>query len=96
MLPRAGRRKYQLTVTPNLIKPFTIAGFLIGELYMVFTVLGPDKSGAAVPWDGVLGRLFGAAFFFGPFGAAVGMGVGLLAMLAINLLGRARRRLPRQ
>lgn len=85
---------YHPAVTPNLIKPFTIAGFILGELYMVFTVLGPDRSGMEVPWTGVAGRLLGASFFFGPFGAAVGMGIGLLVMLAITLLRRARGKDP--
>lgn len=84
---------YQATVTPNLIKPFTIAGFIFGELYMVFTVLGPDRSGMALPWIGALGRLLASSLFFGPFGAALGLGVGLLVMLAINLISRARRRI---
>ena len=83
---------YHPAVTPNLVKPFTIAGFIVGELYMVFTVLGPDRSGMDVPWTGVAGRLIGASLFFGPFGAALGLGVGLLVMLAITLIRRARHK----
>lgn len=83
---------YHAAVTPNLIKPFTIAGFILGELYMVFTVLGPDKSGMEVPWTGIIARLTGASLFFGPFGAAAGMGVGMLVMTAIALIGHARRK----
>lgn len=62
----------------NVTKPFTIAGFIFGELYMLSTVLAPYYTGGAVPLAGKIYRILGAAFFFGPFGAAVGLGVGLL------------------
>ena len=33
----------------NLAKPFSIAGFVFGELYMVYTVLAPHRKGASAP-----------------------------------------------
>ncbi len=62
----------------NLTKPFTIAGFILGEIYMLFAALAPYYNGTEVPLDGKLMRIFAGAFFFGPFGAAAGLGIGLL------------------
>ena len=62
----------------NLTKPFTIAGFILGELYMLYAVLAPYHTGAPVPLIGKIYRILGASVFFGPFGAAVGLGIGLL------------------
>ena len=64
--------------TPTLAKPFTIAGFVVGEIYMLLTVLAPNLQGAEVPVSAMIKRVIGFAIFFGPFGAAVGLGVGLL------------------
>ncbi len=62
----------------NVTKPFTIAGFILGEIYMLYVVLAPYQSGAPVPLVGKIYRVLGASFFFGPFGAAIGLGIGLL------------------
>jgi hypothetical protein len=79
----------------NLAKPFAIAGFILAEIYMLFTVLGPYgheshelpfpipdvatlAPGAPVPLSAMLFRVAACAIFFGPFGALVGGGIGLL------------------
>ena len=62
----------------NLAKPFTIAGFFGGEIYMLFTVLSPSTAGVIVPNATLFWRVLTSALFFGPFGAAVGLGIGLL------------------
>jgi hypothetical protein len=79
----------------NLAKPFAIAGFILAEIYMLYTVLAPygheshalpfpipDASplppGAPVPLSAMLFRIAASAIFFGPFGALVGTGIGLL------------------
>lgn len=84
----------------NLTKPFSIAGFVLAEIYMLFAVLAPLKSsiptsityaiaaqyGVLAPFTGsmpipaeyLVWRVFCAALFFGPFGALVGMGLGLV------------------
>ena len=62
----------------NVTKPFSIAGFILGEIYMLFTVLAPLRTGVPVPGDYMAWRLLSAAIFFGPLGALVGLGVGLL------------------
>jgi len=85
----------------NVTKPFSIAGFVLAEIYMLFAVLAPLKSAVLAPAAVSLGvlaeygvlaplqvsvpvpggylawRILCAAFFFGPFGALVGMGLGL-------------------
>jgi hypothetical protein len=63
---------------PNLVKLFTIAGFVFGEIYMLYAVLAPYRTGAAIPASALVWKIIASAFFFGPFGAAVGLGVGLL------------------
>ena len=81
----------------NLAKPFAIAGFILAEIYMLFTVLGhygretqplpmPPlaevagvQPGTPPPVGAQITRVLVCAFFFGPFGALVGTGVGLLA-----------------
>ncbi|MEP6672744.1 MAG: hypothetical protein ABJF10_26505 [Chthoniobacter sp.] len=80
----------------NLAKPFAIAGFILAEIYMLFTVLGhyghetqllpapPLAEAVAVPagtpppLSAKITRVVVCAVFFGPFGALVGTGVGLL------------------
>jgi hypothetical protein len=79
----------------NLAKPFAIAGFILAEIYMLFTVLGPYGrethalqipiperapivAGTPPPTDVKITRVIVAAVFFGPFGAIVGTGLGLL------------------
>lgn len=82
----------------NLAKPFAIAGFILAEIYMLFTVLGnygrqsdplpapplaevanAPKPGTPPPLKAKLVRVVVCSIFFGPFGALVGMGVGLVA-----------------
>ena len=62
----------------NVTKPFSIGGFVLAEIYMLFTVLAPLKSGVPVPPDYQVWRVLCAAIFFGPLGALVGLGLGLL------------------
>jgi hypothetical protein len=84
----------------NLTKPFSIAGFVLAEIYMLFVVLAPLKSSVPpaityaiaahygvlapltgnmpIPTDYLVWRVFCVAVFFGPFGALVGMGLGLV------------------
>jgi len=80
----------------NLAKPFAIAGFILAEIYMLFTVLGgyghvrdplpapplaeaPGiPAGTPPPMSAKITRVVVCAVFFGPFGALVGTGVGLL------------------
>ena len=64
---------------PNLVKPFSIAGFVAGEIYLLFAALAPYHNGQEVQMAGKIWRILAASLFFGPFGAVVGMGVGLLA-----------------
>lgn len=89
-IPRMGRNK--------IIKVASITGFVLAEIYMVFTVLAPYRPGLAAPTrmllpkeaipqvegpaqqsaGAVAMKLVVCAFFFGPFGAFVGLGAGLL------------------
>lgn len=79
----------------NLSKPCAIAGFILGEIYMLFTVLGgygrethpppmpipvvdSVAPGTPAPVEAKISRVLVSALFFGPFGAVVGTGVGLL------------------
>jgi hypothetical protein len=62
----------------NLTKPFSIAGFIFGELYLCFAALAPYHTGEEVPLAGKIWRIVVSSLFFGPFGAVVGMGIGLL------------------
>jgi hypothetical protein len=68
----------------SLAKPFTIAGFICGELYMLYVVLAPYRTGAEIPLSALLWKIFTASLFFGPFGAAAGLGLGFVvaALLA--------------
>ncbi len=77
----------------NYAKPFSIAGFVFGEVYMLFTFLAPNlKGGPPVPIEASVMRVLVGAIFLGPFGAAAGMGVGLLVTGAISLQRRLRGR----
>lgn len=71
--------------TRNLAKPFAIAGIVLAEVYMVFTVLAPNLQGEATPLWAKAARVAALSIFFGPFGAAVGTGVGLLATGVLSL-----------
>src|SRR5688500_8141688 len=62
----------------NLSKPFTIAGFILGEIFMLFVVLAPYRTGAEIPLSSLIGKMLASALFFGPFGAAAGLGLGLI------------------
>lgn len=62
----------------SLAKPFTIAGFILGEMFMLYVVLAPYRSGAEIPLSTLLWKIFASALFFGPFGAAAGLGIGFL------------------
>jgi hypothetical protein len=71
-----------------LVKAFAIAGFVLAEIYMAFTVLAPHLPGDEVPTSAIIRRLFVLAIFFGPFGMAVGTGIGMLVQGAINMRKR--------
>lgn len=62
----------------NLSKPFTIAGFVLGEIYMLFAVLAPYRTGAPIPAEALAWKIIGSAVFLGPCGGAVGLGIGLI------------------
>lgn len=62
----------------NVTKPFSIAGFILGEIYMLAVVLAPLPNGTRPPWDYLLGRVGVMSIYFGCFGALVGMGIGLI------------------
>jgi hypothetical protein len=104
----------KVTTTPsemsarNLAKPFAIAGFILAEIYMLFTVLAPyghekhelpfqipDVSalppGAPVPLRATIIRVAVCSIFFGPFGAVIGTGIGLLVS---GLLGDFSQKPP--
>ncbi len=81
----------------NLAKPFAIGGFILAEIYMLFTVLGgyghqnhplpmeiPETETTVPahtppPTEAKITRVLVSSVFFGPLGAAVGTGIGLLA-----------------
>jgi hypothetical protein len=61
-----------------------IAGLILGEVYMVFTIGGPRLKDASVPTGPLLLRMLAASPFFGAFGLAIGTGVGLLLDAVFN------------
>ena len=63
----------------TLVRNFAIAGFLFAELYMVLAVAAPRLKGVEMPTAALATRIFASSLLFGPFGLAVGTGVGLLA-----------------
>jgi hypothetical protein len=67
----------------NLSKPFSIAGFIFGELYMLAFVLAPSHSGEIVPVSHQVWRIVSLMPFCGIFGALMGMGIGLLVSAAL-------------
>lgn len=90
----------------NLAKVFAIAGFILAEIYMLFTVLGPygrEKhplpmpipevetipAGTEPPASVKVTRVLVSAVFFGPLGAIVGTGIGLLVS---GILGDFRQK----
>jgi hypothetical protein len=62
-----------------LVRNFAIAGFVFGELYMFFAVASPRLKGVEIPSDALAARLLASSLLFGPFGLAMGTGMGLLA-----------------
>lgn len=62
----------------NYPKLCGIAGIVLAEIYMLYTVLAPRATGEAVPWQHQVTTALTLSVFFGPFGALVGTGVGLL------------------
>jgi hypothetical protein len=69
-----------------LVRNFAIGGLVFAEIYMVFTVSAPRLHGDPIPWDALLMRMAALAVLFGPFGLALGTGVGLLADGALRSL----------
>jgi len=67
----------------NLTKPFSIGGFIVGEIYLGFAATAPYHTGDPVEPGVVIQRLLIGALFFGPFGALIGMGIGLLVGAAL-------------
>jgi hypothetical protein len=63
-----------------LAKYFTIAGFVAGEVYMVYVALAPNLKGEVVPMEAAIHRVLGLSLFFGPFGAAIGLGIWMLVL----------------
>jgi hypothetical protein len=63
---------------PSLVKKFAIAGLILAEVYMFFTVASPRLKGVEIPVSAIAVRAAAMAFLFGPFGLAIGTGVGLL------------------
>ena len=63
---------------PGLVKKFALAGLILGEIYMVLAVSAPRLRGVEIPWDALALRLLSMSLLFGPFGLAVGTGLGLL------------------
>jgi hypothetical protein len=68
----------------NLTKPFSIAGFVLGEVYMLFIVFAPSRSGETVPLAHQFWRVVSLAGFCGVSGALIGLGVGLLVSALLS------------
>jgi hypothetical protein len=62
----------------SIAKICGIIGFVAGEVYMVFTVAGPRLQGIEIPLSSLFTRLVAMSLLFGPFGMALGTGIGLL------------------
>lgn len=71
---------------PSLVKKFAFAGLIFAEVYMVFTVASPRLKGVEIPAAAIAIRIAAMALLFGPFGLAIGTGVGLLIEGARNAL----------
>jgi hypothetical protein len=63
----------------TLVRNFAIAGFILAELYMVLSVAAPRLKGVEMPAAALAARLLASSLLFGPFGLAMGTGIGLLA-----------------
>jgi hypothetical protein len=57
---------------------------------MVFAVAAPRLKGVEIPAAALAARLFASSLLFGPFGLAMGTGVGLLADGLRRLAGKDR------
>lgn len=68
----------------NYPKICGIAGIILGEILMFYTVLAP-RGAEPIPLDHQVKVLLSLSPFFGAFGALVGTGIGLLLM---GLLGK--------
>ena len=68
----------------NLTKPFSIAGFILGEIYMLAIVFGRSPGGEVVPLAHQLKRMLALAPFCGVFGALIGLGIGLIVTALIS------------
>ena len=64
--------------TKTWAKPFTIGGFVAGEVYMFFTALAPNLKGTTVPLEAMIQRCLALSIFMGVFGAAVGAGIWMI------------------
>jgi hypothetical protein len=63
----------------RLVRNFAIAGFILAEVYMVLSVSAPRLKGVEIPAAALTARLLASSLLFGPFGLAMGTGIGLLA-----------------
>ena len=63
---------------PTFVRNFAILGFILGEVYMVFAVAAPRLKGIEIPLEALTTRLLASSLLFGPFGLAMGTGIGLL------------------
>lgn len=63
---------------PSLVKYCAFIGMALAELYMIVTVASPRLKGIEIPAASVAARIAAMSLLFGPFGLAVGTGVGLL------------------
>lgn len=70
----------------SLVKKFAFAGLIFAEVYMIFTVASPRLKGVDIPATSIAIRVAAMALLFGPFGLAIGTGVGLLVDGARNAL----------
>lgn len=68
----------------NYTKTCGIVGVILGEAYMLYTVLAPRGAGP-IPLDHTLWTIVVLSIFFGAFGGLVGTGIGLIAT---GLLGK--------
>jgi hypothetical protein len=66
----------------NLSKPFSIAGLVFGELYMLAFVFAPSKTGEVVPMAHQFWRVVTLAPMIGVLGSLLGLRVGLLLTAA--------------
>ncbi len=63
---------------PSLVKWCALVGLVLAEIYMVVTVASPRLKGIEIPATAVAMRIMAMSLLFGPFGLAVGTGIGLL------------------